>query len=257
MSSRSDPALTGIANKLQLWTVLSDEDRAAVLALPHTRRSLLAGQYFVWDGDRPQHTCLLLSGLAYRQKVVGNGGRQIFSIHLPGDIVDLQNSLLGRADHNVQMLTDGEIALVPVEAILKIAFDRPHVGMAMWYETLVEASIFREWIANIGRRNADVRIAHLLCEFALRLEAAGLGTQRGFRLPMTQEQIADATSLTSVHVNRTLKMLGTKGLIARDRRSVTIPDWRRLAAAGDFDGGYLHLERAGVRGAASPVPTRL
>jgi CRP-like cAMP-binding protein len=242
----SDHPLTRMITKLQLWVTLSDQDRAAVLALPYIVRTLKAHQHIVWDGDRPQNTCVLLSGFAFRHKVVGNGGRQIFSIHMPGDLTDLQNSLLGRADHGVQMLTDGEIALIPMEAIRQIAFAHPHVGMAMWYETLVEGSIFREWIANVGRRAADARIAHLLCEFALRLEANGLGNQLGFTLPMTQEQIADATSLTSVHVNRTLRVLETKGLIARDKRSVTIPDWRTLAAAGDFDPAYLHLERASV-----------
>lgn len=252
MSIDADP-LMKMVKKLELWTLLSDTDRDAVLALPYTRRSLKMHQYVVWDRDRPQNTCLLLSGFAFRHKVVSNGGRQVFSVHLPGDVVDLQNSLLGQADHNVEMLTDGEIALIPVEAILKLAFDHPHVGMAMWYETLVEASIFREWIANIGRRSAGVRIAHLLCEFALRLEAGGLGSQLGFTLPMTQEQIADATSLTSVHVNRTLKLLETKGLIGRDKRSVTIPDWRQLAAAGDFDPGYLHLERVGIRATGLPI----
>ena len=94
---------------------------------------------------------------------------------MKGDIVDLQNSLLGTADHNVQMLTNGEVAMIPVEAIREIAFSNPTVGMAMWYETLVEASIFREWVLNIGRRDARTRIAHLLCEFALRLEVAELG----------------------------------------------------------------------------------
>lgn len=252
MSSPPDHPLMHMVNKLQLWTIFSDADRDAMLALPHTRRSLSAHQHVVWDGDRPQNTCLLLSGYAFRHKVVGNGGRQIFSIHMPGDVVDLQNSLLGQADHNVQMLSDGEIALIPVEAILKIAFDHPHVGMAMWYETLIEAAIFREWIANIGRRSAGTRIAHLLCEFALRMEACGLGNQLGFTLPMTQEQLADATSLTAVHVNRTLKLLESQKLIGRDKRSVTIPDWRQLAAAGDFDPAYLHLQGVGVRARARP-----
>ena len=253
MSPRPDHLLLKMVNKLQLWTMLSEVDREAVLALPHTRRSLRAHQHVVRDGDRPQNTCLLLSGYAFRHKIVGNGGRQIYSISFPGDVLDLQNSLLGRSDHDVQMLTNGEIALIPVEAILKIAFDRPHVGMAMWYETLVEAAIFREWIANIGRRTAGARIAHLLCEFAVRSEASGLGDKSIFTLPMTQEQIADATSLTGVHVNRTLKLLEGRRLIVRDKRYVTIPDWGLLASAGDFDPGYLHLECVGIRATGLPI----
>ena len=177
MPSPSSHPLAPMVRKLELWNSLSEVDRDSVLALPFTERALSAGQYVVWEGDQPQNSCVLNSGFAYRHKMAGNGGRQIMSIHIKGDIVDLQNSLLGVADHNVQMLTDGRLALVPVEAMRDIAFSRPAVGMAMWYETLVEGSIFREWILNIGRARRETRIAHLLCEFALRLEIAELGKQ--------------------------------------------------------------------------------
>jgi CRP-like cAMP-binding protein len=175
--------------------------------------------------------------------VTGEGGRQIMSIHMKGDVVDLQNSLLRRSDHNVQAMTNIEVAFIPVEAVQQVAFDRPTVGRAMWFETLVDASIFREWTLNVGRRDALTRTAHLLCEFALRLETAGLGEQCAYQLPMTQEQLADALGLTSVHVNRTLKALEAKGFIERSKRSVKIEDWKRLAAVGDFDSNYLHFDQ--------------
>jgi len=186
---------------------------------------------------------LLLSGYAYRHKVAGNGGRQILSIHMKGDIVDLQNSLLGIADHNVQMLTAGEMALIPIGAIREIAVVSPTVGMAMWYETLVEGSIFREWVLNIGRRDARTRCAHLLCEFALRLEVAELGHPESYELPITQEQLADALALTPVHVNRMLMKLEADGLIKRTKRMVSIVDWKKLVEVADFEPRYLHLGR--------------
>jgi len=236
-------SLQPMLRKLQLWAPLSQADQSALLALPFTPRSLKADQYVVREGDRPQHSCLLIRGFAYRQKIVGDGARQILSLHMDGDLVDLQNSLLGRADHNVQMLSDGEIAAIPVKAIRKLAFDRPAIGMALWYDTLVEGSIFREWIANNGRRDAHARIAHLFCELALRLEAAGLGTHEGYTLPMTQEWIGDAVSVTSIHVNRILKALHDEGLIDRAKRRIVIGNWEALTTAGDFNPAYLHLDQ--------------
>jgi CRP-like cAMP-binding protein len=235
--------LLPMLRKLQLWMELDEQDQEAVLGLPYTVNKLGAGRYIVRDGERPTHSCLLLSGFAYRHKVTGDGGRQIMSIHMRGDVVDLQNSLLRRSDHNVQALTTIDVAYIPVEAVRDVAFERPNVGKAMWYETLVDASIFREWTLNVGRRQARERTAHMLCEFALRLEVAGLGQQLDYELPMTQEELADALGLTPVHVNRTLKRLEAEQLIERTRRSVRITDWKALAAVGDFDANYLHLEQ--------------
>jgi CRP-like cAMP-binding protein len=131
--------------------------------------------------------------------------------------------------------------MIPVEAIQELAFTRPAVGRAMWFQTLVDASIFREWTLNVGRRDARTRAAHMLCEFAVRLETAGLGQRDGYELPMTQEQLADALGLTSVHTNRVLMALGSEGLINRTKRAVRINDWHRLAEAGDFNTAYPHL----------------
>lgn len=247
MSQESDHPLALMVRKLCLWTELGKPDCDEILELPYQLRQLEAGQYLVWDGDQPQHTCLLLSGFAYRHKHAGNGGRQILSIHMKGDLIDLQNSLLGTADHNVQMLTPGEVALMPIQAVRDLAFRQPSIGMAMWYETLVEGSIFREWVLNIGRRDARTRIAHLLCEFALRLEVADLGQSTNYELPITQEQLADAVALTSVHVNRTLMKLEQDGLITRTKRMITIADWKELVKVADFQPRYLHLDRQNFR----------
>lgn len=200
VSNLSHSILSPMVRKLALWTDLDAQDRQAILALPYKRRELRAHEFAVREGDETKYACMILSGFAIRHKVAGNGGRQIVSIHMTGDVVDLQNSMLRVADHNVQALTTLEAAFIPVEAIEEIVAERPAVGRAMWNETLVDGAIFREWVLNVGRRDARTRIGHLLCEFALRLEVAGLGDQCHYELPMTQEQLADAVGLTSVHV---------------------------------------------------------
>lgn len=241
MVNSSTSPLAPMLRKLEYSGQLDDGDRQAVLSLPHTLKAIEAGAYIVREGDRATHSCLLRAGFVYRHKIVADGARQICSIQMSGDMVDLQNSLLGIADHNVQALTRCEVAFIPRESVQQIAFDRPAVGRAMWFDTLVDGSIFREWIANVGRRNARRRLAHLLCEFSLRLEAAGLGKHNEYTLPMTQEQLADCTGLTPVHVNRTLRALDDDGVISRSTRSVTVDDWKRLAAEGDFSSAYLHM----------------
>lgn len=231
-----------MVRKLSYWHKLDAGDREAILALPHVVKRVEQHHYVIRERDKATHSCLLLSGFAVRHKIVGGGYRQICAVQMKGDMVDLQNSVLGVADHSVQMLTVGQIAMIPREEVIRLAFERPAVGLAMWFDTLVDSAIFAEWIANVGRRDARTRIAHLLCEFALRLKVAGLGATDGYQLPMTQEQLGDATGLTSVHVNRTIKQLEAEGLIERGTpRSISIGDWKKLAEVGDFDSHYLHL----------------
>lgn len=233
--------LSTLVRKLRTISTLGAEDEAAILALPTDARSIEAGRYVVREGDKPTHSCLLVDGFAMRSKLMGTGARQIVNVHVSGDMVDLQNSLLGIADHNVQSLTRITAAFIPREAIVELAFARPQVGKSLWKETLVEGSIQREWMSNVGRRDAISRIAHLLCEFAYRLNAVGIGAECNYELPMTQEQIADAVGLTPVHVNRTLRALDQQGLTVRSRRSVMISDLKRLEEVGDFRSLYLHL----------------
>jgi CRP-like cAMP-binding protein len=234
--------LEPMVRQLAYRSSLDAEDRAAVLALPFIFKTVEPRHFVVRERELTTHACVLLSGFAIRSKLVATGHRTIAAISIRGEVVDLQNSLLKVADHGVEMLTAGRVAMIPRDEITRIAFERPAVGRAMWRDTLVDSSIFREWLANVGRRDARTRIAHLLCEFSLRLEVAGLGKQSDYELPMTQEQLGDATGLTSVHVNRTIKGLERDGLIDRVHpRSIQIGNWRNLAEAGDFDSNYLHL----------------
>lgn len=232
-----------LARKLQSHIALSAEDKEAILALPTTIRTLEPLTYLVREGEAATHCAVLISGFAFRHKLTGDGARQIVSVHVPGDALDFQHLFLDTADHNVQTLTRAEVAMVSRAALQELAQSRPMVARAITVAILVEASILREWVLNIGRRNARQRLAHLLCEVAMRLDAQGLATDYGYELLMTQEQLGDALGLTSVHVNRTIKSLESEGLIQRDRRRITFPRWQELRELADFSARYLHLQQ--------------
>lgn len=238
------PDLSCMMRKFELRAPLAVEDRAALSALPVRRITLERLRYLVREGDRPDQSCLLLAGFAFRQKLTSDGARQILSIHIPGDFVDLQGSLLNLADHNVQALTRCEVGVIARSDLRALFLDRPAIAQALWIDTLIDGSIFREWIVNLGRRSAIGRIAHLLCELARRLRSAGLADNYSYQLPMSQEELADATGLTPVHVNRMLRDLDRTGLIHRKSRNIVITDWEGLSELGDFSENYLHLDQA-------------
>ena len=212
-------------------------------ALPFTRRLVERDRFIVREGEVPTSCGLLVKGFAIRQKVVRSGARQIVSFHFPGDFVDLQSCLLAINDHSVQALGPCEVAVVPKAAILALIERRCSVGLTMWFDTLAEGAIFREWVVNVGRRNARARIAHLLCELAVRLENEPRDGSV-FELPLTQEHIADATGLTPVHTNRTIQILRKEGVISLSGGRLTVHDWDALRSLGDFSQLYLHRDAA-------------
>jgi CRP-like cAMP-binding protein len=219
---------------------LSAGDREAVKALPFTRKTFGKDAYLVREGQEATDCQLILRGFAYRQKILPDGDRQIISFHIPTEFVDLQNSLLGLADHNVQGLNLCEVAIFPIAALTELANSAPGIRLAMWIDTLIDSSIFREWVVNVGRRNSRARIAHLLCELAFRLTQTCGERDGAFDFPITQEQLADATGLTAVHTNRTLQSLRRDGLIKLSSGILKVLDWEALREAGDFDELYLH-----------------
>ena len=219
---------------------LSAEDEAALLALPHKRRTVPASTYLMREGEPATSCSVLVTGYAFRHKLAASGARQIVSIHIPGEALDFQGLHLDCVDHNVQTMTPADIAVIPMAAVRDLIAARPEVSRAVIRNLLVEASVSREWLLNVGRRNARERIAHLLCEFATRLDAQGLAGNGSYELPMTQEQIGDAVGLTSVHVNRSIRALEEEGLVKRQGRIVSFPDTSRLRHVADFSELYLH-----------------
>ncbi|TVV76053.1 Crp/Fnr family transcriptional regulator [Sphingomonas solaris] len=208
------------------------------------QRTYQPNTYIIREGELLQRHCaFIISGFAIRQKLTNVGARQIVSMHLPGDLLDLQHLYLNYADHNVQALTLMEAAEIGRPALRRLVLRNPRVATAMWIDALVDSSISREWLLNVGQRDARGRIAHLLCEFAARMTAAGMASDSGYELPMTQEQIGDAVGLTAVHVNRTIKALKAENLITRDKRHLHFHDIEGIRAIAGFSSLYLHLDQ--------------
>jgi CRP-like cAMP-binding protein len=219
---------------------LSAEDEAALRALPVRARDYERGEDIIRQGDRPTDACLVLRGLACRYKLVAGGKRQILSLHFAGDMPDLQGLYLEVMDHGIGCITSVRAAFVPHHAIIALGRQRSHLGDLFFKHTLIDAAILRDWIANLGRRTAYERVAHLFCEVFTRMRALDLVQREAFRLPMTQSELGDACGISPVHVNRVLQQLRRDGLIVSTGDVHAIADWQALRAAGDFDPSYLH-----------------
>jgi CRP-like cAMP-binding protein len=229
--------------KLESITTLSDEEKAALLRLPMQVRSMRADQDLVREGDRPSQCCLILDGFAATYKFNAEGKRQILAFHIAGDIPDLQSLHIEVVDTSLGTVSPCKVAFIQHPHMHELCHSHPRLGNVFWRETLINASIFRQWMLCLGRLSASRHMAHLFCEFLTRLKAIGLVKDNSFTFPITQGELGDALGLSGVHVNRVVQELREKNLITWERTTVTVLDWERLAALGEFDPTYLHLSR--------------
>lgn len=236
----SDPIMAALFQRLQTTTNAGPDDLLALQTLPYTLRNYRVNQTVIREGDRPSECCLIVEGFCIRSKTIADGKRQILSIHLPGDLPDLQNLHLTTMDHDLVALSDCTLAFVGHAVLKDLIRTRPTVGDIFWRDTLLDAAVFREWIVNVGQRAAHSRLAHLIVELRERLRLIGRVAGNTFAMPLTQEQLGEAMGVTSVHTNRIIRQLRIDGVLEFQRGSVTILNERKLQELAQFDGRYLH-----------------
>jgi CRP-like cAMP-binding protein len=224
---------------LQLYGTLSADEQRVVDSLLVSTRATAPGEDLVVEGDAPAQCRVLLEGQAFRHRTLSDGRRQIMAFHIPGDVCDLQALFLG-TDHNVTVLTAGEVGLIPHGKLTDVMVAYPRIARGFWRSNLIDAAICREWLVGMGRRSAYARIAHLFCEMIVRMRAAGLVHNNRCFFPITQQHLSDALGLSAVHTNRTLQALRGEGLLSFQGGELVVRDWPGLKTAGEFDAGYLH-----------------
>jgi CRP-like cAMP-binding protein len=235
-----------LARHLQSIAVLSDQSKTALACIPMRILDIEKDQDLVREGERATSSCLILEGFAVSSKTTGEGKRQIMAYHLPGDIPDLQSLHLGVLDTTLQTITPCKVGFIKHETLDKVCERHPELAKAFWKWTLIAASIFREWVLNVGQRDAKTRIAHVLCETLVRMRAIGLANGQRCEFAMTQNELADSTGVTVVHANRMLQELRSEQLVSLNGRLLEALDWDELKRAGDFDPTYLHLRDAAI-----------
>lgn len=229
--------------KLRARDEVSAEEEEALRGAVSEVQDYPADRTIIREGQELSESTLLLAGFVCRYKDLRNAERQITAIHVPGDFVDLHSFTLKRLDHNIMTLTPCRVAMVPHAKLRLITETLPHLTRLLWFLTTLDASIQREWELSLGRRTALAKAAHILCELRVRMDVVGLAEEDGYRVPITQAELAECIGLTSVHVNRTLRELRERGLVEFRRGDVRILDLAGLERVAEFHSAYLYLER--------------
>jgi len=237
---RGDGDCEALLARLECFVRLSSEQRAAIMnACFGSHYTVRAKADFLRQGDRMSGLHILTKGWAYRLLMLPDGRRQIAGFLIPGDICMTEVPDV-RLDFSLSSLTDSTYLHLSNQTLDRLRAAYPAVGEGLAIHNHVASAILRNWVLNLGQRNAFERIGHLFCEMLIRLRCIGMAENDGYHFPVTQIELAEATGLTPVHVNRTIQDMRARGLVSLQNRELKILDFARLANLVMFDPAYLH-----------------
>lgn len=245
---RASTPLVALGNplieRLSRYVTLGREEQDAITTLTGSHRFVGSGHLLVREGGRPDCVCLLLDGVAYRHRYLADGRRRILGYLLPGDMCDTHFVISDECDDNVATLCNSKIAIIPLTALMTTMVNFPKIERGLLMMSLIDASITREWLFNLGKRDAFQKLGHLFCELSLRFAFDGdHAFAEAVDVPLTQGDLADSMGLTLVHVNRVLQRFRRERLLSWSHHRFHILDFQRLAQLSAFDPRYLRLNR--------------
>jgi CRP-like cAMP-binding protein len=230
--------------KLEQYARFEPEERARLdQLLTYPIESYPRGTPILSEGEKVDTIHLVLTGLAARSKTLQSGARQFMALLVPGDLCDVEVFVLAGMDHDVVALTETTCVIIPAKVIEGLLTESTTLTKALWWSTMTDSAVLREWIVNHGSRDSLERIAHLMCEMLIRYRIIGETTDDSIPFPLTQEELADATGMTPVHANRMIQQLRADGLIDLKGKVLTILDPQALLKLAKYDSAYLHLTR--------------
>jgi CRP-like cAMP-binding protein len=190
-------------------------------------------------GEECSTSTILIEGYA-RRVIERNGYPHIVGLQVPGDFIDLHGFALKRLDHDLYTLGPARVGRVSHKRLREVIGDQPHLARLLWFSTLLDAAIHREWILKLEDLNAAQRVAHVFCEICHRLEMVGLGNKAGFSLPLTQAQLAGMCGTTTVHMSRALRRLREATGATFRHGKLECSDPEGLMRFCDYDPSYLY-----------------
>jgi len=223
----------------RLRSAMTDAEKQLVEDLIEGEHDLGGGEIIARRGAECANSTILIEGFAIR--VIERGGQNhIVSLQVPGDFIDLHGFALKRLDHDLCTLGPAKVGRVSHARLRDVIGRQPHLARLLWFSTLLDSAIHREWICKLEELGAAQRVAHVFCEICRRLEMVGLDGQRGFSLPLTQAQLASMCGTTAVHMSRALRRLRNETGATFRHGCLDLPEPAALVAYCEYDASYLY-----------------
>jgi CRP-like cAMP-binding protein len=231
--------LAPLVAKMSSRLGLAATDQQAFLAAASLPRFVQKGQSLIEQGEDVAELVVLCSGMTQTVRTLSDGRQQIVAVSVAGDMLNAGGLLFQQAHNSTLALTPAICLSMPFRLVEALTKTRPAIARALWLETAAQAAIQQEWMVWLGRRAAQTRLAHFLCEISYRLQPTRSGPRDEFEFPLTQRDLADLLGLSSVHVNRTLQVLRSQGIIELSHQRLTVRNRAGLYEMAEFDPRYL------------------
>jgi CRP-like cAMP-binding protein len=235
---RSELQAPALIRKLVGRTSLSAAELTTLGEFHTDLRTVARSRHVIIEGHKYNGLFTVVDGIAIRYSALHNGRRHILNVVLPGDFIGFPACFFNTALYSVTALTDVVVAAISFERLHELFRKHSRIGAAIFWLFSCEAAMYAERLISLGQRSAPERVAHFLLELLTRLQVIGLGEERAFRMPLTQEQIGEILGLTGVHISRTLRQLRDEGLIDMQGHRVEIKNFEALSALADFERTY-------------------
>ncbi|RKQ95713.1 CRP-like cAMP-binding protein [Kushneria sinocarnis] len=218
---------------------LGDDEIELLGTLERSPEHLTPGETLWLEGSSADELAVVSKGWAYSFYSLKDGNRLILDIYLPGDVIGLREFATSEHLASVETITECTICRFPHKHLTDVFKQSSKLTRVFFAVASTQQSILVERMINLGRRDAVGRIAHFLCEMHTRLERTNDDMQGQFRLPLSQQMLADTMGLSAVHVSRVFSQLRNETLVERERHRIRIPDFERLVRFAGFNNNYL------------------
>ena len=238
-----------LAERLSHYVRLSEAESLSLAQLEEQERTYRRGAVVIRENEGPRELFIVRSGWLHSSGVLGNGSRQILRFHFQGDILGMPLLAFSEPPETVTAVTDVVLSPFSREKLGQLIGEHPRLGALILSISVAERVALADRLASIGRTSARARVGSLICEIVSRMRRLGAMSDNGYiQLPLTQEDIGDATGLTSVHVNRMMRALAEDGIIERNGGSqIRLLDDKRLIADSNY------IDRTGIETGWLPV----
>lgn len=230
------------AERLEHYLPLTDKEKSALARLEDAERQYKRGTVVRRENDRAQEMFIVRSGWMFSYVLLDDGSRQILRLHFPGDLIGTSGAAFVEATDSLVALTDVKLCPFDKTALRILYQEHPRLAALLSMIAEAERVALTDRLASLGRTSARARVGALLLDTANRLRVMNKELGDNFVFPLTQEEIGDATGLTSVHVNRMMRALVEDGLIIRSNSHLRIVDEPRLTRLASYINRYASLD---------------